>query len=122
MRQLLISIVLPVYAMCPMLISIKVLIDGVPMPLSDYIIANFDRMEDRCELALSANLPLDWDHQDVKGYPAFLYDIIPSGAAKDSLESRYGRRDLLNRILGNTDNHVRNTSIIRVRGRFGSNL
>ncbi|WP_236707472.1 hypothetical protein [Pseudomonas sp. Leaf58] len=57
----------------------------------DYIIANVDRMEDRCELALSVNLPLNWDHHDVKGYPAFLYDIIPSGAAKDSLESRYGR-------------------------------
>ena len=126
-QQLLISIVLPVYAMCPMLISIKVLIEGMPMPLrltiqafsegawsdaatltvenpervaegrclvaydSDYIIANFDRIEDRCELALSVNLPLNWDHHDVKGYPAFLYDIIPSGAAKDSLESRYGR-------------------------------
>ena len=110
-----------------MIISIKVLINGVPMPLrltiqafsdgawrdaatltvenpervadgrclvaydSDYIIANVDRMEDRCELALSVNLPLNWDHHDVKGYPAFLYDIIPSGAAKDSLESRYGR-------------------------------
>ncbi|MFK3770685.1 type II toxin-antitoxin system HipA family toxin [Pseudomonas putida] len=58
---------------------------------SDYIIANLDRMEDRCELALSVNLPLNWDHHDVTGYPAFLYDIIPSGAAKDSLESRYGR-------------------------------
>ncbi|GEM_PF-28203 len=57
----------------------------------DYIIANIDRMEDRCELALSVNLPLNWDHHGVKGYPAFLYDIIPSGAAKDSLESRYGR-------------------------------
>lgn len=110
-----------------MIISIKVLIKGVPMPLrltiqafsdgawrdaatltvenpervadgrclvaydGDYIIANVDRMEDRCELALSVNLPLNWDHHDVKGYPAFLYDIIPSGAAKDSLESRYGR-------------------------------
>lgn len=58
---------------------------------SDYIVANFDRAEDRCELALSVNLPLNWDHHDSKGYPAFLYDIIPSGAAKDSLESRYGR-------------------------------
>ncbi|MBK4988883.1 type II toxin-antitoxin system HipA family toxin [Pseudomonas sp. S36] len=58
---------------------------------TDYIIANFDRIEDRCELALSVNLPLNWDHHDVKGYPAFLYDIIPSGAAKESLEARYGR-------------------------------
>ncbi|WP_258198629.1 type II toxin-antitoxin system HipA family toxin [Pseudomonas entomophila] len=58
---------------------------------SDYIIANFDRMENRCELALSVNLPLNWDHHDGKGYPAFIYDIMPSGAAKDSLESRYGR-------------------------------
>lgn len=58
---------------------------------NDYIIANFNRMEDRCERALSVNLPLNWDHHDVKGYPAFLYDIIPSGAARDSLESRYGR-------------------------------
>lgn len=30
----------------------------------------------------------------------------------------YVRRDLLNRILGNTDNHGRNTSIMRVGGRF----
>jgi len=58
---------------------------------NDYIINHVDRMEDRCELALSVNLPLNWDHHVVKGYPAFLYDIIPSGAARDSLESRYGR-------------------------------
>ncbi|MCE0904413.1 HipA domain-containing protein [Pseudomonas putida] len=125
--KLLISKILPIPAMRTMIISIKVLINGVPMPLrltiqafsdgawrdaatltvenpervadgrclvaydGDYIIANVDRMEDRCELALSVNLPLNWDHHDVKGYPAFLYDIIPSGAAKDSLESRYGR-------------------------------
>lgn len=30
----------------------------------------------------------------------------------------YIRRDLLNRILGNSDNHGRNTSIFRYRGRF----
>ncbi|MBF8766439.1 HipA domain-containing protein [Pseudomonas putida] len=57
----------------------------------DYIIANFDRMEDRCERALSVNLPLNWEHHHGKGYPAFLYDIIPSGAAKNALESRYAR-------------------------------
>jgi len=57
----------------------------------DYIIANFDCMEDRCERALSVGLPLNWDHHRGKGYPAFLYDLIPSGAAKESLESRYAR-------------------------------
>ncbi|MEJ6656788.1 MAG: HipA domain-containing protein, partial [Pseudomonas sp.] len=30
----------------------------------------------------------------------------------------YIRRDLLNRILGNSDNHGRNTSVFRYRGRF----
>lgn len=34
------------------------------------------------------------------------------------LISEYLRRDLLNQVLGNTDNHGRNTSIIRERGRF----
>ncbi|NIF28525.1 HipA domain-containing protein [Pantoea sp. Tr-811] len=123
----LISILLLVSSLCTTIISIKVPINGVAMPLrltiqafsdgawsdaatltvenpervddggclvaydNDYIVANFHRMEDRCELALSVNLPLNWDHHHVKGYPAFLYDIIPSGAAKDSLESRYGR-------------------------------
>ncbi|WP_434770987.1 type II toxin-antitoxin system HipA family toxin [Pseudomonas entomophila] len=58
---------------------------------SDYIIANLDRMESRCEVALSVNLPLNWDHHDSKGYPAFIYDIIPSGAAQNALETRYGR-------------------------------
>lgn len=57
----------------------------------DYLYANIEHMEDRCERALSVNLPLNWDHHDGKGYPPFLYDIIPSGAAKESLEARYGR-------------------------------
>ncbi|GFM51801.1 phosphatidylinositol kinase [Pseudomonas cichorii] len=34
------------------------------------------------------------------------------------LVSEYLRRDLLNQVLGNTDNHGRNTSIIREKGRF----
>lgn len=34
------------------------------------------------------------------------------------LLSEYLRRDLLNRVLGNTDNHGRNLSIIREQGRF----
>ncbi|WP_442793984.1 hypothetical protein [Pseudomonas sp. LAM2023] len=36
----------------------------------------------------------------------------------DDLVFEYVRRDLLNRILGNTDNHGRNTSIMRVGGGF----
>ncbi len=43
-----------------------------------------------------------------------------SGQADEvpELICEYIRRDLLNRILGNSDNHGRNTSIFRHRGRF----
>jgi len=43
-----------------------------------------------------------------------------SGQADEvpELVFEYIRRDLLNRILGNSDNHGRNTSIFRYRGRF----
>lgn len=60
------------------------------MAYDDYIIANFDRMVD------------DNGQQD----------------EVDDLVFEYVRRDLLNRILGNTDNHGRNTSIMRVGGKF----
>lgn len=36
----------------------------------------------------------------------------------EDLVFEYVRRDLLNRILGNSDNHGRNTSILRHEGRF----
>lgn len=50
-----------------------------------------------------------------------LVNIWKSAGQEDeiqSLLSEYLRRDLLNRVLGNTDNHGRNTSIIREKGRF----
>ncbi|HDP4846743.1 TPA: type II toxin-antitoxin system HipA family toxin [Pseudomonas aeruginosa] len=58
---------------------------------SDYIIANINQIDDRCERALSVNLPLAWSTFRGNGYPAFVYDIIPSGAARNSLENRFGR-------------------------------
>lgn len=45
----------------------------------------------------------------------------PHNGQQDEIEDlvfEYVRRDLLNRILGNTDNHGRNIAIIRESGKF----
>lgn len=41
------------------------------------------------EYAISVNLPVNWSAEDSKGFPAFVYDIIPAGHAKKSLLKRF---------------------------------
>lgn len=56
----------------------------------DYLVQHLDDMETLFEPVLSVRLPLSWNSYWDVGYPAFVYDIIPSGAAKQSLERRFG--------------------------------
>ncbi|MEH6565494.1 MAG: HipA domain-containing protein [Halopseudomonas sp.] len=53
--------------------------------LSDF----FDATENVFEYAVSVNLPVNWNPADTKGFPAFVYDIIPAGHAKQSLLKRF---------------------------------
>ncbi|HWD33433.1 MAG TPA: HipA domain-containing protein [Pseudomonas sp.] len=55
-----------------------------------YLVDYIDRMESIFEPAVSVNLPLSWTATDTVGYPAFVYDIVPAGAARKSLEARFG--------------------------------
>ena len=55
-----------------------------------YLIEFIADMETLFEPAISVNLPLGWDQQDSKGFPPFVYDIIPAGAARKSLQRRFG--------------------------------
>lgn len=55
----------------------------------DYILRFIDRIESIFEPAVSVNLPVNWTSVGTKGYPAFIYDIIPAGAARKSLERRF---------------------------------
>jgi len=55
-----------------------------------YLVDFIDKLDTPFELAISANLPLSWTHIDSKGYPPFIYDIIPAGAARKSLQRRFG--------------------------------
>lgn len=53
--------------------------------LSDFV----DLTENIFEYAVSVNLPVNWNPVDTKGFPAFIYDIIPAGHAKQSLLKRF---------------------------------
>lgn len=55
-----------------------------------YLVDFIDKLETMFELAISVNLPLSWNPIDSKGYPPFVYDIIPAGAARKSLQKRFG--------------------------------
>jgi len=55
-----------------------------------YLIEFLDKLETLFEPAISVNLPLSWNPVDGKGYPPFIYDIIPAGAARKSLQKRFG--------------------------------
>ncbi|UTW08171.1 type II toxin-antitoxin system HipA family toxin [Pseudomonas benzenivorans] len=55
-----------------------------------YLVDFIDKLETLLEPAISVNLPLSWNHVDSKGYPPFVYDIVPAGAARKSLLNRYG--------------------------------
>ncbi|CAD5106204.1 hypothetical protein PSEWESI4_00464 [Pseudomonas carbonaria] len=55
-----------------------------------YLVDFLDKLETLFEPAISVNLPLNWNHVDSQGYPPFVYDIIPAGAARKSLQNRFG--------------------------------
>lgn len=55
-----------------------------------YLLDFIGQMETLFEPAISVNLPLSWNHADSKGYPPFVYDIMPAGAARKSLINRFG--------------------------------
>ncbi|GLK87437.1 type II toxin-antitoxin system HipA family toxin [Pseudomonas turukhanskensis] len=57
-------------------------------------------------------------HEQVVKILAAMWTYAGQQEEIPALLSEYLRRDLLNRILGNTDNHGRNTSVIREKGRF----
>ncbi len=55
-----------------------------------YLLDFIEQMETPLEHAVSVNLPLGWNPVDSEGYPPFIYDIIPAGAARRSLVARFG--------------------------------
>lgn len=55
-----------------------------------YLVDFIDKLETPFEPAISVNLPLSWNPVDSTGYPPFVYDIIPAGAARKSLQKRFG--------------------------------
>lgn len=54
-----------------------------------YLVDFIDKLETPFEPAISVNLPLSWNPVDSNGYPPFVYDIIPAGAARKSLQKRF---------------------------------
>ncbi|KAF1053667.1 MAG: hypothetical protein GAK43_01289 [Stenotrophomonas maltophilia] len=57
---------------------------------SHYIVTFIDHLQTLFEPVLSVNLPLSWNSYRERGYPAFIYDILPSGAARTALMRRFG--------------------------------
>lgn len=55
----------------------------------EYLHAFYDVTENIFEYAVSVNLPVNWGSDDIKGFPAFVYDIIPAGHARKSLLKRF---------------------------------
>lgn len=105
--------------------------------LFDYAIDNLDRDDNR---AVSLNHPvaLFFEDDGQRGWLKFLDDIIPSGSSRrywanyldlegltadeqkqgfdfdiPAFVTEWVRRDLLNIIFGNSDNHGRNTSFLK---------
>ncbi|SDN65763.1 type II toxin-antitoxin system HipA family toxin [Pseudomonas jinjuensis] len=54
-----------------------------------YLLQFIDRVESVFEPAVSVNLPMNWTFVRETGYPAFIFDIVPAGAARRSLEVRF---------------------------------
>ncbi len=52
-------------------------------------------------------------HEEVVGRLVELWELAGQGNEVEALVFEYVRRDLLNRILGNSDNHGRNLSVLR---------
>ncbi|MGY3041474.1 serine/threonine-protein kinase HipA [Rhodanobacter sp. TND4EL1] len=56
--------------------------------LDTYVLAHLDRLGSPAAAAVSATLPLDWTIRTEPQWPAFLFDIEPSGAARRFLLQR----------------------------------
>lgn len=56
--------------------------------LDAYVVAHLDRLGATTAAAVSATLPLDWTIRTEPQWPAFLFDIEPSGAARRFLLQR----------------------------------
>ncbi|MDF0730245.1 HipA domain-containing protein [Pseudomonas entomophila] len=56
-----------------------------------YLVDRLEEIGSSFDAAVSVNLPLDWTLSTSRGYPAFIYDIVPAGAARRSLEQRFGQ-------------------------------
>jgi len=58
--------------------------------VQDYLLDHLDLIDSPFEASVSVCQRLSWNSQYTTGLPAFVYDIIPSGAARKSLERRFG--------------------------------
>lgn len=58
--------------------------------VQDYLLSYLDRIDSPFETSVSVCQRLGWNSFHTNGFPAFIYDIIPSGAARKSLERRFG--------------------------------
>ena len=56
--------------------------------LGDYVVAHLDRLGATTAAAVGATLPLDWTIRTEPQWPAFLFDLEPSGAARRFLLQR----------------------------------
>ncbi len=54
-----------------------------------YLVQFLDKIDSIFENAVSVNVPMNWTIARGIGYPAFVYDIVPAGAARRSLEARF---------------------------------
>lgn len=55
-----------------------------------YLVDSLESVGSRLNVAVSAAYPLGWDSWRDKKAPAFLFDILPSGAARRFLLKRLG--------------------------------
>nr|WP_225780307.1 HipA domain-containing protein [Pseudomonas sp. Marseille-Q3773] len=95
----------------PLRITIQAFYDGAWSDAASLTVANPERVADgRCLVAYD-------DDYITANFDRMVNDNGQQDEV-DDLVFEYVRRDLLNRILGNTDNHGRNTSIMRAGGKF----
>ena len=94
----------------PLRITIQAFYDGAWSDAASLTVANPERVADgRCLVAYDDYIIANFDR---------MVDDNGQQDEVDDLVLEYVRRDLLNSILGNTDNHGRNTSIMRMGGKF----
>ncbi|MCQ4298001.1 HipA domain-containing protein [Pseudomonas stutzeri] len=58
--------------------------------VQDYLLDHLDMIDSPFEASVSVCHRLGWNSVHTNGFPAFVYDIIPSGAARKTLERRFG--------------------------------